>query len=300
MPRARFNGTGIRNVVFDWALLDGASFGGCTLSTSTSFRHSTLSDAAFGEETVLDTVDFRWSELGGVRFGEAKLILPALYGATFGRLTDVDPLCLGQCREAGEPNPDWRQALSVYATLRATAAAYGDFANAEWCAYQMMTCKHRHVIGAHHRLHRSEYAWAKRVWADWLRPSLGTGPRGWAWLIHRTVWGYGYRPMRLVPYMLVCVVVFAVIFFAVPDSSTTVAPIQWHQLLHGPPTGWRFTELRAQNAMLTSLGAFLTLGALDQSRHLWVNLLVGAEAFSGMVLLNLFLVAWARKLLQGG
>jgi hypothetical protein len=274
LPRANFEGRRLVRVALDSALLEDANFRSAIIE-GTLLQGSNLRRAAFDAATLQSTedsvIDFSNTELGGASFTGATLKSLRLVGSRFSEPTSVAHLLDTPCFEMEVAA--WEDAASVYSTLGKRAGEDWDFISEELCAYLAMTCRHRKAIGAGPlQKERSSH--------NWIGPSLAAGMAGIGWALHREVWGYGLRPLRVFVAMVVLIAFFGLFVFPFVGVAQS-----------NSPSSSPFID-----GLVLSLSTFVTLTYGRHGPTTTVGEIAGGiEALLGNILLSLFLVALAGK-----
>ena len=274
MPCALFEGTHLESVSLDRANLEGAVF------RSASFRNvalcwSNLKDVIFDRAKFISdgdcSVDFRYTEMGGASFEGTELIDLRLEGITLSKQTKVSRLLNASICE--ERNGDWETAASIYITLGKRAREDWDIVSEDRATFAAMSCRHRRAIDSGPR--------GDSYMATWIIPTLKSGVRGLWWYLQRTVWGYGYRPLRLVSFMLLTIVLFSSLF-----------TFFYHH------AGQRINS-SLLNGFLLSIQSFTTVtyGKSIPANKL-CEILGSFEAFFGTILVSLLIVSLAARFMR--
>lgn len=271
MLKADFDGRRLINVVFTGALLKEANFRSTHIE-NTIFNNSDLSNACFNFATLQGVkghpVDFRNSELGGASFRNSNLKSLRLLGAKFSTKTHLETILYTPCFEM--ETGSWDDAATVYANLGKRASEDWDFDAINKCLYLSFTCKHRKII-------KTDPLSKKHKLLNLVIDSFLAGPVGWFWLAHRIIWGYGLRPFRILFVMFIAIVFFSLIFFYI--------------------TGVEQDNSSFVDTLSLSLTTFVTLGSYNNQAPSGKlgEFIGGVEALSGIILLDLFLIALVSK-----
>lgn len=291
LPKANFEGLTLTNVDLSKALLEEAIFRSSTLE-GTLLNGSNLSHAIFDTATLQDVdrspVDIRNADLGGASFTGSNLKSLRLLGVQFSAPTIVKPFLKMTLfeMEAGS----WDEAAAIYYVLGKRAAKDGDFDSTDKCSYLAMTCRHRKVI-------KTGPLTRKYQLLNWVIESLRAGLVGFFWLIHRYIWGYGFRPWRILIVWISIIILFWIIFFFAGVEPNIAEATFVNNL-----TATNFSNSVEQNnsalfdTLVLSLSTFVTLDSYDiKPSGTFGGLARVAEAYLGIIFIDMFLIALAGK-----
>lgn len=267
MPRAIFEGCHLKNVVLKNANLEDAIFSNSTFYC-VSINGSNLKNAKFVFASFKDdgrggcSVDLRGADLGGADFTNAKLENARLENIIFSRNTDIKRFL--DFKNFEENNEQWSAAASIYTTISRAAITHGDIVSEDISNYYSMSCRHRGKINAG-RLRPGFHL------NNWFLPSLKAGLNGMWWLLQRMVWGYGYKPGRLLASIPVIVFIF-------------IFPL----LLGG--------NISFMQALMLSAKSFLGMGHNDISiQRTLIDVITVFEGFIGAIFVSLFVVSLSAR-----
>lgn len=137
-----------------------------------------------------------------------------------------------------------------------------------------MTCRHRWAINAAPIRNESHFY-------DWLVPSFTNGFKGIWWYLQRIVWGYGYKPFRLLFVILFIIFFFASIFILL-GCFKAYNPLR--QILY---------------SILLSTQSFFSMSyGLTNPTNKYFEALGTLEALIGTILVSFFLVALTVKYMR--
>lgn len=268
MPRAVFEGACLESVMLDFANLEGALFRSTRLS-SVSFAHSDLRHAVFDRavsKSVAEySVDFRDADLGGASFEGAKIGDARMEGVIFSKPTEVSVLLSSPSFEENTGN--WDAAAAIYSTIGKRAREDWDILTEDRSSFSAMECKHRRMIASAPVVGNSYFR-------NWIVPTLNGGVRGIWWYLQRVIWGYGYRPIRVLSSIIVAILIFAILFALLGTSSVIDAVLLSAQSFFTVT----YNNCSPTNKVCEALGVF--------------------EAFVGATLVSLFVVSLASRFMR--
>lgn len=278
---SNFEGKRLTRIALEGALLEEANFVSATLEGVLLFG-SVLRCASFDMATLRSAdntpVDLRKAELGGISLTGARLSSLRLEGAKFSERTEVSHLLDSPIFEM--QTAAWEDAAHVYSMIGRRAAEDWDFSSELRCVFLATTCRHRQAIGAG----PLQDTW---TWSNWAKPTLSSGVRGAAWMLHRQAWGYGLWPSRVVAIMISVVLLFGLFVFPLAGVS---------HIGHDAASD-HFS--RIVPSLVLSLNTFVTL---TYGRHVPSTTLGefagGLEALLAGILLSVFLVSLANKYIR--
>jgi len=297
-----FRGALLENAHFQGADLRGVCFAGARCF-ETRFQHARCDGASF-EAAECQFADFRWASCARAAFAGADCSMARFEGARLGQgdfraatcfATGFDGAFLhnaaisamrinhytrfgkpGEQREAelsrkprtrdldeedwfiAHLNPHWLRAAQVNAEIRGLLRANGDFMEADKYQYHEMVCRRHLQVGN----------------------PLGTF---FQWFFKDRIFGYGLKWHRPLITIVIMVAVWTTAFCAY-FHATRGTP-----LAQSLGDGFYYSVI-----CLTTLG----LGNLSDIVGFWGKFLVCSEALIGSVLMPIFLMAYARKILQ--
>lgn len=267
MPRAVFEGARIESVTLDFANLEGAIFRSTQLS-NVSFAHSNLQHAVFdraASRSIAEySIDFRDADLGGASFEGAKIDDVRMEGVIFSKPTEVAMLLSSTSFE--EKTGNWEAAAAIYSAIGKRAREDWDILSEDRASFGAMECKHRRMIASPPAV--------GNYFLNWIVPTAKGGLQGIWWYLQRVVWGYGYRPIRVVITILLTILVFAFLFALLGDSSPIDAAL-----------------LSAQSFFTVTFGKSLPSNKICEA-------LGTIEAFVGTTLVSLFVVSLASRFMR--
>lgn len=235
--------------------LKGASFEGCVLGPS-SFERAYLRQASF-VRTDLAGCEFRRTNLREARFVESPLRFASWAECEL----DVEAFADGLDEER---RGQWAAAREVYKALRLNLTAAGDDPGAAWASYRQAVAKRRHL-------------YARRRFAPWAYQ-----------LLVDAIWGYGYRPLRLVGFSVVLCLFYALGYFVFGLSAggvCTTGPLAPSPIaFFGDCLYYSFTAFTTAEG-----GGLSACGGVGRA-------LAVLNAFSGIFVMGLFVTANVRKL----
>jgi hypothetical protein len=261
--RASFRKAGCHFASFRGALCGHASFEGsdCTV---TSFRRADLRHASFAG-AVCFAATFDGAFLADAAIGDMSINHLTSFGRP-GELGEAEASAPAHAQRRGEEDdwfitelfPAWLRAAQVNCRIRLLYRNHGYFLKADEYQYHEMVC-HRHLQ-------------QQSRWGEFLE-----------WFFKDLMFGYGLKWIR----PLVSIVAIILIWGGGFALHFLLAG------LHGPLASMG-------HGLYYSVISFTTLG-LGHTAELdgiWPKLLLCSEALLGTVLMPLFLLAYARKMLQ--
>ena len=267
MPRANFEGCLLKYVIIKNANLESAIFSNSILYC-VSFNDSNLKKARFVFASFEDdkrggwSVDLRGADIGGSDFTSAKLENARLESTIFSRNTDIKRFL--DFKNFEENNEQWDAATSIYTAMSRAAIMHGDIISEDTSNYFSMSCRHRKMINAGQL--RSGFRLN-----NWVLPSLKAGLNGIWWLLQRVVWGYGYKPGRLLVSIPIIVSLFVFPILLYCDISLT-------------------------QAFMLSAKFFLGIGINSMSfQGTFLDIIAIIEGFMGAIFLSLFVVSLSAR-----
>jgi uncharacterized protein YjbI with pentapeptide repeats len=273
MPRANFEGISIKGVLLDYANLEAAIFRSAVLS-EVSFYSSNLQGAIFdrAKSNGEFSLDLRCSDIGGTSFIGSKFKTFKLQDVIISKPFRTTYLLNSSIFE--EKNGDWESAAYIYSTIAERSRKDWNNQAEDEAIFRAMTCRHRRRIKANPIVPNSYIR-------NWIIPSIRAGATGLFWYLHREIWGYGSKPLRLFTIMVLTIVGFATLF-AITDG---VVSKNYQGLL--------------SNSIFFSIQSFLSMtygNILPKSK--FSEALGTLEAFIGLSLFSLFIVSLSAKLIR--
>lgn len=260
----------------EYCICNGASFAEANLTEANlsstdargaQFPQANLSRARF-DNSDLKGADLRYADLSGACLRGCTLDGAYLLGARFDSETVVDSVNWGEPGEFAEGR--WLDAARVFRAIGTHLRTIAAHHESTQLYFREMTALHLHTL--------SSARYPGRVW-QWLK---WWPPRSFVvsvvWLSHRWFWGYGSRPLRILPWLLGVICLFGLGIF--PHIGS----------------GMSYSE-----GLALSLVTFATLGYGNRvPQTVLGEALGGAEALLGSLMMSAFLVALATKYVHRG